>query len=513
VDASGNVLWSKTFGSNLRKNFAYTLEQTTDHGFIIGGWENRDLGINDDFCLIKTDSNGILQWYKSYGDVGHDQNFSVHQTGDGGFIMAGTTISAFAIDVSVVKTDASGNLQWVKNIGGTGADDAYAITETSDGGFVFCGTTLSFGSVYVGYFVKLDASGNILWSKTMNGNGWDGLYAVREASDGGLIFAGVKGETYGVSGSLYLVKTDADGNVACNTNVTSPGYAPSILVGTLTANGTSTQTVSTPVTVVTSGILEATIFSSAFVNPSGTINACKGVSFNLTANYYGGVTYQWYRNGIAIAGATNQIFGVNRSGNYSVKETSASGCSSTSSQVVVKIFVIPKAIITPLGNLDICQTGFVDLQATAGVGYTYQWKKGGNDIAGATNQIYTATSKGSYAVIVSNNSCSKTSKVVKVTKSCREEQGNDMTATFNCYPNPSSGSFTINLVMNEVSSGKALIQISNALNQIVYTEEVTFTDGQLISEINTPSELKSGMYFLQVIVNDQVMVKTINLQR
>jgi hypothetical protein len=75
----------KLFGNSTRKNFAYTLLQTADRGFIIGGWENLNPGINDDFCLIKTDSNGTKQWYKSYGDVGNDQNHSVHQTSDGGY--------------------------------------------------------------------------------------------------------------------------------------------------------------------------------------------------------------------------------------------------------------------------------------------------------------------------------------------------------------------------------------------------------------------------------------------
>lgn len=583
VDASGNVLWSKTFGSYLRKNFAYTLLQTSDHGFLIGGWENLNLGINDDFCLIKTDSNGTLQWYKSYGDVGHDQNFSVHQTTDGGFVIAGYTFSASVIDVNVVKVDGSGNLLWTKNVGGTGADYSYAVTSTADGGLVFCGSTLSFGATNAGYLAKMDGSGNLLWSKTMTGTGWDGFFAIREASDGGFVLAGVKGENYGVSGSVYFVKTDANGNSGCNNTVTSSVTTPSILVGTPIANGTSTQSVFDAAPAQTSGTSVTTICSSCIpVNwyadadndgygnaavtqsscdqpagyvadntdcddaastihpgaadlcngiddncdgvidenaitattvPSGYVYDCYNQSLLLTANAGNGILYQWYRNDVLIAGATNSTYSLNKGGKYFVKESNTFGCSSTSSIVYITIIPLPSANITPLGNLDICQTGYVDLQANSGGGYTYQWMKGSTNIAGATNQIYTATTKGTYKVVVTNaDGCSKISKGVKVIKSCREGlTESTVMGELNVFPNPSSGPVTVDLKLNDTSSGKAIIQISNQLNQLVYTEEVAYADGMMHTAIKEES-LPDGLYMLQVIIGDQIMVKSMMIQ-
>lgn len=583
VDASGNVLWSKTFGSYLRKNFAYTLLQTSDHGFLIGGWENLNLGINDDFCLIKTDSNGTLQWYKSYGDVGHDQNFSVHQTTDGGFVIAGYTFSASVIDVNVVKVDGSGNLLWTKNVGGTGADYSYAVTSTADGGLVFCGSTLSFGATNAGYLAKMDGSGNLLWSKTMTGTGWDGFFAIREASDGGFVLAGVKGENYGVSGSVYFVKTDANGNSGCNNTVTSSVTTPSILVGTPIANGTSTQSVFDAAPAQTSGTSVTTICSSCIpVNwyadadndgygnaavtqsscdqpagyvadntdcddaastihpgaadlcngiddncdgvidenaitattvPSGYVYDCYNQSLLLTANAGNGILYQWYRNDVLIAGATNSTYSLNKGGKYFVKESNAFGCSSTSSIVYITIIPLPSANITPLGNLDICQTGYVDLQANSGGGYTYQWMKGSTNIAGATNQIYTATTKGTYKVVVTNaDGCSKISKGVKVIKSCREGlTESTVMGELNVFPNPSSVPITVDLKLNDASSGKAIIQISNQLNQLVYTEEVAYADGMMHTAIKEES-LPDGLYMLQVIIGDQIMVKSMMIQ-
>ncbi|MGB3076967.1 MAG: MopE-related protein [Chitinophagales bacterium] len=577
VDATGNVLWSKTFGNSTRKNFAYTLLQTADHGFVIGGWENLNLGINDDMCLIKTDSTGTLQWYKSYGDVGHDQNYSVRLANDGGFIIAGITFSAFIFEVNVVKTDAGGNLEWTRNIGGNAEDDAYAVTSTSDGGFVFCGTTSSFGTTHAGYMVKLNSAGSVLWSKTMGNSGWTGFFAIQEATDGGLILAGAKNEVYGASGNLYLVKTDANGNSGCNTSVISTSSTPSILVGVPVAHSTSIQSVNTVATSVLSGTSVTTICSScdptswyqdldadnygntavtqlscvkpagfvannmdcndenaaihpyaddvcngiddncdgvadenaitAIVNPSGNVTLCNGSTISLDANIGSGIIYQWYKNSVAISGATNSSFIVSKKGNYYVSETNSYSCSSVSGTVNVSVSALPAAVITPLGNLNICIAGFVDLQATSGTGFTYQWIKGSSILVGATNQIFTATAKGNYKVKVTNPvGCSKTSLAVKVVKACKQGDGENenLHTTFTCYPNPSSGQFTIDLKLIDVKQATATIEISNTLNEKVFVEEVAMSDGTLNCVIGTDHHFSAGIYLVKVIAGNHV---------
>lgn len=577
VDANGNVLWSKTFGNSTRKNFAYTLQQTADRGFIIGGWENLNLGINDDFCLIKTDSNGVKEWYKSYGDVGHDQNYSVHQTVDGGFIMAGITFSATVFDVNMVKTDASGNLVWTKNFGGSGADDAYAVTSTSDGGFVFCGSTSSFGLNQAAYLVKVDGSGNLLWSRTMSGSGWDGFFAIHEAVDGGLIMAGVKGETYGVSGSLYLVKTDANGNSGCNSGVTSSFTVPSILVGTPTAIGTSTQTVGNVAPTSAKGTVIATICSScipvpwyqdadadgygnplvllssctqpsgyvadntdcndanatihpnaadlcnaiddncngvtdenaitATITPSGSVSTCSGVNITLSANTGSGISYQWKRGNNNIAGATNPTYSTNKAASYKVFETNSFNCSATSAATIVSVLSSPSAMITAPNGTDLCPSGSVMLQANSGAGLTYQWMKGATNISNATNQYYTATAKGTYKVIVTgSNGCSKTSPGVKVVKTCKEENVLNSDAypmELSLYPNPTSGSFTIDLKIAEKSSNNCQVLVLNMVGRVVYQENIAVADGSIHQEIDLDNSIADGLYIVRLILNDK----------
>ena len=158
------------------------------------------------------------------------------------------------------------------------------------------------------------------------------------------------------------------------------------------------------------------------ITPSGNVGMCTNGSIFVSANAGAGITYQWLKNDKNIGGATNQTYLAKVAGTFQVKESNSFGCTATSVGAVAVIWPLPSATITPLGNLNICVAGSVVLQANAGSGFQYQWIKGSNNIAGATNQQYTATTTGTYKVIVTTiNGCAKTSTGTKVTKSCREE--------------------------------------------------------------------------------------------
>jgi hypothetical protein len=111
-----------------------------------------------DIFLIKTDASGNLQWAKTYGGTSSDGAYSVQQTSDGGYIVAGWTSG----DIFLIKTDANGNLQWAKTYGGTSGDVAFSVQQTSDDGYIVAGLTLSFGAGWDDIFlIKTDANGNI----------------------------------------------------------------------------------------------------------------------------------------------------------------------------------------------------------------------------------------------------------------------------------------------------------------------------------------------------------------
>jgi len=214
TDASGNKEWGKTFGGG-GWDFAYSVEPTTDGGYIIAGTTGSYGAGSYDVYLIKTDASGNKEWEKTFGGSGWDNAYSVGQTTDGGYIIAGTTGSYGAgwDDVYLIKADASGNKEWEKTFGGSSWDNAYSVEPTTDGGYIIAGATSSYGvGSYDVYLIKTDASGNKEWEKTIGGGGWDNAYSVRQTTDGGYIIAGTT-DSYGAGlEDVYLIKTDASGN-------------------------------------------------------------------------------------------------------------------------------------------------------------------------------------------------------------------------------------------------------------------------------------------------------------
>jgi len=153
-------------------------------------------------------------WDKAYGGIDGDGASSVVQTSDGGYAIAGYTasFSFSSLDFWLAKTDASGNALWNKTYGGTLDDHAYSVVQTFDGGYAIAGHTRSFGAGgYEFWLVKTDANGNSLWNKTYGGIGDDRAYSVVETSDGGYALAG-QTTSYGAGNTdFWLVKTDVSG--------------------------------------------------------------------------------------------------------------------------------------------------------------------------------------------------------------------------------------------------------------------------------------------------------------
>ena len=214
TDANGNVQWAKTYGE-AGYDLAYSVQQTSDGGYIVAGHTDSFGAGLDDIFLIKTDANGNIIWAKTYGGTDYYYTSSVQQTSDGGYILAGYTWSFSAGgDILLIKTDANGNVQWAKTYGGTDDDYASSVQQTSDGGYILAGTTWSFGAGWSDIFlIKTDANGNVQWAKTYGEAGYDLASSVQQTSDGGYILAGYTYSFGAGNGDILLIKTDANGNV------------------------------------------------------------------------------------------------------------------------------------------------------------------------------------------------------------------------------------------------------------------------------------------------------------
>lgn len=249
TDADGNMQWNKTFGEYYNE-VGYSVQQTSDGGYIIVGttasygvcpWCAKEMGgpAPEDIYLIKTDANGNKMWEKVIGGIYTDMAYSVKQTSDGGYIIAGGTGEVggeLQIDynpgvnepwlrgVYLVKTDSDGNKLWGKTFGRSDrAEAGRSVQQTSDGGYVIVGETSWSGHASVSiasgqnqesadvYLIKTDANGNELWERTFGGDHMDEGYSVEQTSDGGYVIAGMS-FYLGVVPSMYLIKTDTDGN-------------------------------------------------------------------------------------------------------------------------------------------------------------------------------------------------------------------------------------------------------------------------------------------------------------
>ncbi|MFZ8835361.1 MAG: T9SS type A sorting domain-containing protein [Candidatus Caldipriscus sp.] len=215
TDANGNIIWAKTYGGT-SGDWALPIQQTSEGGYIVAGWTRSFGAGNDDILLIKTDANGNIIWAKTYGGTGSDMVYSFQRTYDGGYILVGGTRSfgAGSLDAFLVKTDAFGNLQWAKTYGGGSNDEAYSVQQTSDGGYILVGGTYSFGAGNEDVFlIKTDANGNIIWAKTYGGTSGDWAFRVQQTSDGGYILVGATASFGAGSSDIFLIKTDANGNI------------------------------------------------------------------------------------------------------------------------------------------------------------------------------------------------------------------------------------------------------------------------------------------------------------
>ena len=204
--------WEKIFGG-IDEHYGFSVQQTTDGGYIICGYKQFFGNGNRDVYLIKTDGSGTEQWTKTFGGTSWDDGMSVQQTTDGGYIITGKTAS-FGNgdwDVYLIKTDGSGTEQWGQTFGGTDGDQGYSVQQTTDGGYIITGSTRSFGNGSSDvYLIKTDGSGTEQWSQTFGGIEGDGGNSVQQTTDGGYIITGSIFSSIGIE-DVYLIKTDASG--------------------------------------------------------------------------------------------------------------------------------------------------------------------------------------------------------------------------------------------------------------------------------------------------------------
>ena len=299
TNSQGDTLWTRTYGGN-GVSKAYSIKQTIDGGYVIAGMTNSFGAGGWDMYAVKTDAQGDTLWTHTYGGSYDDYAYDAEQTTDGGYVIAGYTASfgAGGCDFYVVKTNSDGDTLWTRTYGGTGNDLAYAIELTTDGGYVVAGGTESFGAgSFDFYVVKTNSQGDTMWTRTYGGSEEERANSIQQTSDGGYVIAGLTDSSaYGYP--LYVVKTNSQGDT--------------LWTRTYGAVGEFT----TPIRQTTDGgyVIAGTLFSAGYVD--FYVVRTNGQGDTLWTRTYGGSNWDYAYSiqqttdgGYVIAGAKSPLEG------------------------------------------------------------------------------------------------------------------------------------------------------------------------------------------------------------
>ena len=206
TDSSGNIVFDKRIGEGY---WVLSMVETPDHDYMGLGTRNRDVWV------FRTNGTGDLIWEKTYGGSGNEYGFSMVQTPDEKYVIAGETSSfgTGSVDVWVLKIDSSGNVLLNKTIGSKMfSEEAYSVKMTDDGGFIVAGTILKFGGGswwhhFDGLLIKLDAQLNTTWTQTVSGFGNHEFYSVQQTPDHAYIVTGLTTRFLSFNPNVLLMKT------------------------------------------------------------------------------------------------------------------------------------------------------------------------------------------------------------------------------------------------------------------------------------------------------------------
>ena len=244
TDHDGNTLWQHTYGGS-DEDVIWDIKETPDQGFIVVGYSKSndgDLSQNNggrDYWIFKIDSQGTLQWTKTYGGTNDDKALSVFVTEDGGIIVAGDSRSndgdvsghngEFNYDCWVIRLKANGSLIWEKNYGGSSNEYTASIIQLADEGYLLVSGTESedfdVSNNYSGddgediWVVRIDDEGVIIWEKNFGGSGEDSPENVLKIDEENILICGrttssnydfLNQEMGGNDGFIMQINSDGD---------------------------------------------------------------------------------------------------------------------------------------------------------------------------------------------------------------------------------------------------------------------------------------------------------------
>jgi len=449
-DSLGNEVWNKIYNPGGSSDISLYALQANDSGYLLVGYKH---GIDYELYIIKTDASGNVLWAKTYGGLYDTDGFSAAQTADGGYVIAGTADNNGApVGSLLVKMNAAGNVLWTRLFNDL---SSYGVIETPGGGFVLSSLSHNVGSFKIG-LTKTDSDGNLLWHIFYEGVPTTGTaFSFCRTMDNGFIVAGHTDSVGAGNNDIVLVKTDSSGNILWSKAYGGamnelPYCVKELAGGDIVIAGTSNSfSASSDVyflrTDNTGNILWSRTFGDAWHDEVSSTAA----TFQQTSD-----------SGFVLAYASDTVgqnLGISDIFLVKTDATGFSGCNEGN----------PTTIVTPLTLLQMNDSLHSD-----------------SLVLTETMQTITVSSAGTLVSICESIGIGE----------AKEETGIDI------YPNPTTGKFTIK---NAEFRESQTIEIYNTLSQKVMVVHLP-TPNSLLQTGMDISMLRSGIYFVQATSGDKI---------
>jgi hypothetical protein len=544
TNSTGALVWTRTVGTTGAIEVGREIQQTSDGGYVITGYTDGAGTSFHDIFLIKLNASGTVLWNYRYGGSSYDFAYTVEETSDGGFILGATTNSFGAgdWDAYLLKTDSLGTLQWSKTYGLSGEDRAQAARQTSDGGYIICGRSNSVGSGgYDATLHKTDASGNLSWTKSYGGTLEDQAWFVREYSGGGYVVCGYSYSYGSGSKDLVMIRTDVNGASGCNESSASFSTStPSTITNTIgisssggiaSAVPTAMRNTNTVVSVECEGVSCSVV--ADFTASDTTI--CEGSTISFTNSSTAATTYLWLQDGVSFGSTADIAQTFNTAGGFQVSMIASDGSCSDTAETSITVVATSSSTDTQSGcdeflwidgilytssnntathtltnaagcdslvTLDLTITTIDSSVTQTGTTFTtnlsgasYQWLNCNNGFAilpGESNQAFTATANGNYAVEITLNGCVDTSDCYSISNVGILE--NHIGNALNVYPNPTNGNISMDMGAPYSSVD---LKVLNIAGQLVSSGEFSNSE-----KIDLKIEGPAGCYYVHVMTSD-----------
>ena len=195
TDVQGNLLWAYNYGG-ARDDICYSLIETEEENFVLAGSTTSFGGGNEDVWILQINSAGKVLWNTTYGGIRADICFDIIQTNTGNYVISGKTETTdnFVSDGFAASILKNGTIEWNTLFGSSSRNYVYCITECIDGSYALTGQTIDWDGTYFFanlWLVRLDSKGDYLWSKSYGGRSKDVGRALLQTLNGDFVIAGI----------------------------------------------------------------------------------------------------------------------------------------------------------------------------------------------------------------------------------------------------------------------------------------------------------------------------------